>query len=108
MRLQSILRQSAIALAAAIALAGCVTSQPPGHPSHHSSKAEAQPSATMEGGGAGARMGMMDKTAMCEKHKKMMSGKTPDEQKAMLEERMKSMPPEMKEKHLAMMREKCT
>lgn len=53
-----------------------------------------------------AGMGAMDMPAMCEKHKKMMSGKTAAEQQAMMQEHMKSMSPEMHQRMQAM-HEKC-
>lgn len=51
-------------------------------------------------------MGMMNIQAMCERHKKMMSGKSPAEQQAMMKEHMKSMPPEMHQRMHAM-HEQC-
>jgi hypothetical protein len=53
-----------------------------------------------------ADMGTMDMQAMCEMHKKMMSGKPPAEQQAMMQEHMKSMTPEMRQRAQAM-HEKC-
>ncbi|ROZ79582.1 hypothetical protein [Ramlibacter sp. WS9] len=50
--------------------------------------------------------GSMDMQAMCEMHKKMMSGKPPAEQQAMMQEHMKSMAPEMRQRAQAM-HEKC-
>ena len=49
---------------------------------------------------------MMDMQAMCDMHKKMMSGKTPAEAQAMMDEHMKSMAPEMRQ-HMQMMHEQC-
>lgn len=51
---------------------------------------------------AQASMGTMDMQAMCEKHKKMMSGKPAAEQQAMMQEHMKSMTPEMRQRMRAM------
>jgi hypothetical protein len=45
---------------------------------------------------------MMDAQSMCEMHKKHMSGKSPTEQKAMMDEHMKSMPPDMRKRMEAM------
>lgn len=53
-----------------------------------------------------ADMGAMDMQAMCERHKKMMSGKPHAEQQAMMQEHMKSMTPEMRQRVQAM-HEKC-
>jgi hypothetical protein len=55
---------------------------------------------------AHADMGSMDMQAMCEMHKKMMSGKPAAEQQAMMQEHMKSMTPEMRQRAQAM-HEKC-
>jgi len=46
-----------------------------------------------------------DMMAMCDMHKKMMREKTPEEQKSMMNEHMKNMPPEMAQQHMTMMRE---
>jgi hypothetical protein len=86
------------ALVAALALAACAAPQGPGHRLHHPDGAAAP------GASAGMpMMGMSDMQAMCETHKKMMSAKTPAERQALMDERMKSMSPEMMEKHKAMM-----
>ena len=50
---------------------------------------------------AHASTGTMDPQAMCERHRKMMSGKSPAEHQAM-QEHMKSMQPEMRQKMQAM------
>lgn len=55
---------------------------------------------------ARAGMGTMDMQAMCEMHKKKMSGKPPAEQQAMMQEHMKSMTPEMRQRMQAM-HEQC-
>lgn len=55
---------------------------------------------------AGAEMGTMDMQSMCAMHKKMTSGKTPAEQQAMMQEKMKSMTPEMRQRMHAM-HEQC-
>lgn len=56
--------------------------------------------------GAHADTGAMDMQAMCEMHKKTMSGKPPAEQQSMMQEHMKSMAPEMRQRAQAM-HEKC-
>lgn len=48
----------------------------------------------------------MDMQAMCEMHKGMMAGKSSTEQQAMMNEHMKSKPPEMQTRMRAM-HEKC-
>ncbi len=53
-----------------------------------------------------ATMGEMDKQSHCEKHKKMMSGKPSAQQQAMMQEHMKSMTAEMRQKMQAM-HEQC-
>ncbi len=55
---------------------------------------------------AHATMGAMDMQSHCEMHKKMMSGKPSAEQKAMMQEHMKSMTPEMRQRMHAM-HEQC-
>lgn len=50
--------------------------------------------------------GMMDMQSMCDMHKGMMRGKSPAEQQAMMQEHMKSMTPEMRQRMQAMM-EQC-
>ena len=52
-------------------------------------------------------MGSMDMKSMCDMHKNLMATKTPAEREAMMDQRMKSMSPEMRRKHMAMMDEKC-
>jgi hypothetical protein len=51
-------------------------------------------------------MGATDMQSMCEMHKKMMDGKPPSEQQAMMQEHMKSMTPEMRQRMQAM-HEQC-
>ena len=55
---------------------------------------------------AHATMASMDVQAHCEMHRKMMSGKPSAEQQAMMQEHMKSMPPEMRQRMQAM-HEQC-
>jgi hypothetical protein len=40
----------------------------------------------------------MDMAAMCDMHKKEMAGKTAAQQQAIMQEHMKSMPPEMRQR----------
>lgn len=70
----------AAVLASSAILAGCAT---PRHDEQHQ----------------GA---MMDAQAMCDMHKKMTAGKTPQERQAMMDEHMKSMTPEMQQRMQAM------
>ncbi len=77
----------------AVGLAGCAATASQGD-AHVHADAPAKP-------GMGG-MGMMDMQQRCEMHKKMMSGKPPAEQQAMMQERMKSMTPEMRQRMEAM------
>jgi hypothetical protein len=96
----------AAAIATAMTIAGCATSQPPEHSLHHPGTTSPQTAGMMSPGESGEQMSMMDMKSMCEMHKKMMDAKTPEERKATMDDRMKSMSPEMMKKHMAMM-EKC-
>lgn len=49
-----------------------------------------------------ATMGPMDMQSHCEMHRKMMAGKPAGEQQAMMQEHMKSMAPEMRQRMQAM------
>lgn len=62
--------------------------------------------AARHGGDAHARMGKMDMQSMCEMHQTMMSGKSPAEQQALMQEHMKSMAPE-KRQRMEAMHEQC-
>ena len=53
-----------------------------------------------------SKMEPMDMQSRCERHKKMMAGKSPAEQQTMMQEHMKSMAPEMRERMQAM-HEQC-
>jgi hypothetical protein len=46
-----------------------------------------------------------DMQAMCERHKQMMAGKSPQEQQAMMQEHMKTMSPEMRQRMQTMMQQ---
>lgn len=95
-------------IVAAMAVAGCATPQEAEHNQHHPGTTTAPTAGvTSPGAPAGpvAMMDMKDVKAMCEMHKKMMSGKTPEQQRAMMDERMTSMSPEMMSRHMAIMQE---
>jgi hypothetical protein len=49
---------------------------------------------------------MMDMKAMCDMHRQMMVGNTPQERQAIIDEHMKSMSPQMRQ-HMRMMDEQC-
>lgn len=49
----------------------------------------------------------MNMMAMCDTHRRMMGATTPEERKAMMDERMKNMSPEMMQKHMDMMQQRC-
>ena len=46
-----------------------------------------------------------DMTAMCDMHKKMMGSMSAQDQKAMMDEHMKDMTPEMRAKHMEKMKQ---
>ena len=77
-------------LFAPLLLAGCAANM---HTAHH------------EGGGS-MPMSAMDMTAMCDMHKEMMSGKTPEQRQAMMAKHMKSMSSEMQQ-HMQMLMQQC-
>ena len=72
----------------AVALAGCAAAAPTG------------------GAHAHTDMSTMSMQSHCDMHKKMMSGKPPAEHQAMMQEHMKSMAPEMRQRMQAM-HEQC-
>ena len=74
-------------LAVAI-LAGCAAAAPKGDAHDH------------------AKAGAMDMQSHCEMHKRMMGGKPSAEQQSMMQEHMKSMSPEMRQRMQAM-HEQC-
>lgn len=108
-------------LAAAAALAGCAANQTQPktgdeHKEHHPAGAVAQPSGGMGmmGQGGGGQMGMMgqgggqmDMKSMCTMHDRMKNARTPEERGAMMDERMKGMSPEMRQRHMEMMQQQC-
>ncbi|TWI45824.1 hypothetical protein IP92_03254 [Pseudoduganella flava] len=44
---------------------------------------------------------------MCAQHREIMSAKTPAERQALMEEHMKGMTPEMRDRRMEMMRQRC-
>lgn len=90
------------AIALSFTLASCATSAADQHKAHHpDGAASGQEKMGMMAGSmpmAGMDGNMME---MC---KKMMNAKTPEEQKAMMDEHMKSMSPEMREQCMEMMK----
>ncbi len=89
----------------AAALTGCATDQSRQHKQHHPDNSAA-PAKMGDKSSGGMAMTEADMMAMCgDMHEKMMSAKTPEERKAMMQEHMKSMPPDMMKKHMAMMQE---
>lgn len=104
--ISSMLAVSMTAILAGL-LSGCATSQDAQHKEHHPDATSSQTPAPTSGSSGDAQMGMMDKQAMCDMHKKMMSAKTPEERRSMMDDRMKTMSPEMMQKHMQMMQEQC-
>jgi hypothetical protein len=97
---------------AVAALNGCAAMQEKHEQHHPEASAPGSPGGMGQGGTTG-QMGMMagaggqmDMKSMCEMHNRMMSSKTPAEQTAMMDDHMKSMSPEMRQKHMEMM-QKC-
>ena len=82
------------ALTATTVLAACATQQQ-------------EPKMKMDG----SHMSMGDMTQMCDMHQKMMAGKSPQEQQAMMEQHMKAMhgdvDPQMVARHREMMEKNC-
>jgi len=119
------------ALLAVAALAGCAATQQKGreapsrggvsqeeHRAHHPQGATAQPPAStgagtaarqggMMGGQGGMMGGQMDMKSMCDMHEKMKRSRTPQERSAMMDDTMKNMTPEMRQRHLEMMERQC-
>jgi hypothetical protein len=89
----SMLRPALSAVFVAALLAGCAAIGGEPH----------RPTGTTHGSGSMGAGGNMDMQAMCEMHTKMMAGKTPQERKAMMDERMKSMSAEERQRMEAMM-----
>jgi hypothetical protein len=89
------------------ALPGCASSQDARLEQQRAANTGKQASGRMTAGVPGGRMAMMDMMAMCDMHQKMVSPKTPEEQQASVNEHMKNVSPEKREKNLSLMREKC-
>jgi hypothetical protein len=90
------------------ALTGCANMPGSQHMQHHPQSSPSQAPGPMSSGMSGGQSGMMmDRQAMCDMHEKMMSAKTPEERRAMMNERMKDMSPEMMQKQMEMMQEQC-
>lgn len=92
---------------------------------HHPQDAAAQPPATtgagtaarqgammggqggMMGGQGGMMGGQMELKSMCDMHERMKRSRTPQERSAMMEDTMKNMTPEMRQRHVEMMERQC-
>lgn len=57
--------------------------------------------------GKGGADGKMDMKSMCDMHAKMMNANTADERSAMMDERMKNMSPDMRQRQRDMMQQHC-
>lgn len=82
-------------------LAGCAAGPATPFGAHRSG-----PIASHDAMGMGADgMGMSgsNMASMCDMHEKMLSEKSPEERKAMMVEHMKTMSPEMMQRHMALM-----
>jgi len=88
------------ALLLTVLLAGCAGTGPHWH----------QPGTGGAYGGRGGmqdRQGMMmDMQAMCDMHAQQTAGKSPQERQALMDEQMRSMPPEMRQR-MQMMLQHC-
>ena len=72
-----------------VLLAGCAADM---HSAHH--------------GNGPMAMSSTDMTAMCDMHKEMMSGKTPEQRQAMMAKHMNAMSADM-QRHMHMMMQQC-
>lgn len=88
MKSPRLLAPAAVSLLLAGVLAGCAMPGRHGHMDHHASQA-------------------MDMKAMCDMHRKEMAGKTAAEQQALMQEHLKSMSPEMRQR-MQTMHAQCT
>jgi hypothetical protein len=89
-----------------IVLSGCAATQETQRRQGHAGSGQGMETGrTM--GAHGHRMENMDMQQMCEMHNKMMSEKSLEEKKAMMEAHQGKMSPEMMQRHMAMMDEKC-
>jgi hypothetical protein len=91
MKLQRhIFARAGLWLLAPLLLAGCATNMPAAH----------------QGAGDPMMMSATDLAAMCEMHKEMMSGKTPEQHQEMMGRHMKAMSPQMQQ-HMHAMMQRC-
>lgn len=92
----------------ATVLAACAVPQDSQHKEHHpDTSSPPQTSGATSSGMANGQMSSMDMQAMCDMHRKMMGAKTPEERQAMMDDRMKTMSPEMMQRHMQMMEQQC-
>lgn len=85
-------------LLVASALAGCASSP------HADREAGMASGKGMSGDGCGDKMSMQQ---MCDMHRQMMNGKSPEERQKMMDEMMPGMSPDMQQMHMRMMQEQC-
>lgn len=66
------------------------------------------PASTSAGSSAAGATGTPEqRQAMCDLNERMMAARTPEERQALQERYMQGMSPEMRERHMEMMRERC-
>lgn len=112
--MKTIIRSAGSLIAVFVAIAalnGCAALQDK-HKQHHPEASSTRSVGGMGQGGSTGQMGMMsgaggqmDMKSMCEMHNKMMSSKTPAERTAMMDDHMKNMSPEARQKHMEMMQQ---
>jgi hypothetical protein len=118
MKMTSTLALRTVPVILAGLLAACATQgkgtagEEPEHEAHHPDKSTSVTSSPSMAGrpNEGVQMGMMgsmDMKSMCDVHRNMMHSKSPAEREAMMEQRMPSMSPEMRRRHIEMMDAKC-
>jgi hypothetical protein len=118
MKMTSTLALRTVSVILAGLLAACATQskgtagEEADHEAHHPDKSTsvAPPPSMPARPGEGNQMEMMssmDMKSMCDMHRKMMGSKSPAEREAVMEQRMSSMSPEMRRKHMEMMDAKC-
>ena len=113
------LSRSLLTMSVLVSLAACASTQ--STPSEEEYKVHHPDTSSSQAPGGGnqqsGQMGMMsgssdgmtssmDPKAMCDMHKKMMNA-SPSERQAMMNDWMKQMSPEMRERHMQMMQEQC-
>ncbi|MCS0581447.1 hypothetical protein NX784_07580 [Massilia pinisoli] len=110
-----------VTLAAMAALVGCAS--PGDHDRHHADGADSTMAATggtMSTGATGSAAGCgmmtdcaaaqgqpMDKDAMCAMYRDMQNAPNDQARQAMMDRRMQGMSPEMRQRHMDMMRQQC-